>query len=35
MHDFSVTCNSIDVDDILDKHKYLIKKHSIKKIWMY
>ena len=27
---FSVDYDSIDVDDILDIHKYLMKKHNIK-----
>ena len=27
---FSVNYDSIDVDDILDIHKYLMKKHNIK-----
>ena len=30
MYDFSVDYDSINVDDILDIHKYLIKKHNIK-----
>ena len=29
-YDFSVECNAIPVDDILDIHKYLMKKHDIK-----
>ena len=28
-YDFSVNCNAIVVDDILDIHKYLIKKHGV------
>ena len=31
VHDFNVDYNSIAVDDILDIHKYLTKKHDIKK----
>ena len=30
VYDFSVICDSIDVDDILDIHKYLIKNRNIK-----
>ena len=30
MYDFSVDYDSINVDDILDIHKYFIKKHNIK-----
>ena len=30
VYDFSVDYNAIAVDDILDKHKYLMKKHKIK-----
>ena len=30
IYDFSVDYDSIDVDDILDIHKYLIKKRDIK-----
>ena len=30
MSDFSVDYDSINVDDILDIHKYLMKKHDIK-----
>ena len=30
VYDFSVDYNAIAVDDILDKHKYLMKKHNIK-----
>ena len=29
VYDFSVDCNVIDVDDILDIHKYLMKKNDI------
>ena len=29
-YDFSVDYDSIDVDNVLDAHKYLIKKHDIK-----
>ena len=40
VYDFSVNYNSIDVGDILDIHKHLIKKHNIKyldflKIYVY
>ena len=30
VHDFSVDYNAIAADDILDIHKYLMKKHNIK-----
>ena len=30
LYDFSVDYASIDVDDILDIDKYLMKKHNIK-----
>ena len=30
MYHFSVDYNSTDVDDILDIHKYLMKKHDTK-----
>ena len=30
IYDFSVAYDSIDVDDILGIHKYLLKKHDIK-----
>ena len=30
VYDFSVDYNAIPVDDILDIHKYLMKKHDIK-----
>ena len=30
VYDFSVDYNAIAVDDILDIHKYLMKKHNIK-----
>ena len=30
VYDFSVNYNVIAVDDILDIHKYLMKKHDIK-----
>ena len=30
VYDFGVDYNAIAVDDILDKHKYLMKKHNIK-----
>ena len=30
VYDFSVDCNAIAVDDILDIHKYLMKKHDIR-----
>ena len=30
MYYFSVDYNSADVDDILDIHKYLMKKHDTK-----
>ena len=30
IYDFSVDYDSIDVDDILDIHKYLMKKRDIK-----
>ena len=30
VYDFSVDYDAIAVDDILDIHKYLIKKHNIK-----
>ena len=30
VYDFSEDCDSIDVSDILDIHKYLMKKHGIK-----
>ena len=30
MYDFSVGYDSIDLDDILDFYKYLMKKHEIK-----
>ena len=30
VYDFSVEYDSIDVDDFLDIHKYLMKKHNIK-----
>ena len=29
-YDFSVDYDSIDVDDIISIHKYLMKKHDIK-----
>ena len=29
-YDFSVDCNTIDVSDIVDIHKYLVRKHNIK-----
>ena len=29
-YNFSVNYDSIDVDDILDIHKYLMKKHNMK-----
>ena len=29
-YDFSVNYNAITVDEILDIHKYLMKKHDIK-----
>ena len=29
VYDFSVDYDAIDVDDILDIHKYLMKKHGI------
>ena len=29
VYDFSVDYDSIDVDDFLDVHKYLMKKHDI------
>ena len=30
VYDFSVDCNAIAVDNILDIHKYLMKKNNIK-----
>ena len=30
VYDFSADYDSIDVDDILDIHRYLMKKHDIK-----
>ena len=30
VYDFSVDYDSIDVDDILNIHEYLMKKHDIK-----
>ena len=30
VYDFSVDYESTDVDDILDIHKYLMKRHNIK-----
>ena len=30
VYDFEAYCNSIDVGDIWDIHKYLMKKHNIK-----
>ena len=30
LYDFSVDYDAITVDDILDIHKYLIKRHSVK-----
>ena len=30
VYDFSVDYDNIDADDILDLHKYLMKKHDIK-----
>ena len=30
VYDFSVDCDAIAIDDILDIHKYLMKKHDIK-----
>ena len=30
MYDFSIDYNSIDVDDVLDIDKYLMKRHVIK-----
>ena len=30
VYDFSIGYDSIDVDDTLDIHKYLMKKHNIK-----
>ena len=30
VYDFSVGYDAITVDDILDNHKYLMKKHDIK-----
>ena len=29
VYDFSVDCDATDVDDIIDIHKYLMKKNSI------
>ena len=31
MYDFSVDYDSVDVDDILDIHKCLMKKHNMEK----
>ena len=30
-HFFSVDFNPIDTNDVLDMHKYLMKKHNIRK----
>ena len=30
MYDFSIDYNSIDISDITNIHKYLMKKHDIK-----
>ena len=30
VHDFSVDCDDIDVDDIFHIHKYLMTKHGMK-----
>ena len=29
VYDFSVDCDATDVDDIIDIHKYLMKKNNI------
>ena len=34
-YDFSVDYNAVAVNDILDIYKYLMKKPSIKIIWIY
>ena len=31
---FFVNFNHIDITDILDIHKYLMKKHNIKTVWV-
>ena len=31
---FPVGFNPIDTNDILDIHKYLMKKHNIKNVWI-
>ena len=31
MYDFSVDCNSFDKSDILNIHKYLMRKNNMKK----
>ena len=35
MYNFSIDYDSTDVGDMLDIHKYLMKKHDIKKAWIY
>ena len=30
VYDFSVDYDTVDIDDVLDIHKYLMKKHDIK-----
>ena len=32
MYDFSIDYNSIDISDITNIHKYLMKKHDIKRL---
>ena len=35
VYNFSVDYDSIDVDDILDIWKYLMKKHKVQNVWIY
>ena len=35
VYDFSVNCNAIALDDTLDIHKYLMKNHDIKNVWIF
>ena len=35
VYGFSIDYNIIDNIDIIDTHKYLIKKHDINNVWIY
>ena len=35
MYDFSVDYNIIDNSNIIDIHKYLMKKHDTNNVWIY